>query len=563
MSLLCRRIVQKLLLVQPLSRIRKLRVRRLGNMPEKNEKPKLQATTFIIPLPNSIKIFDGYYIDFVQPDSGLDDDAIKFVSEGIHLKIKERIQFRAIQESADMRSINISIQASKDLLRDVEEKGKNIPKPLTGLATVAYVSVIVSHRKVMEEAEHSDLFDHALSVLRSYLKAYYVVDRVPIELPSRMNLPPFVMVHKEDILPDGSSIAESPNIEQSVLFLHDQTDPFIYDGEPLEMDKLASAVHTDITTGAEVINATLDTYREASLAYRRGEILSASILFASSVEVFLDSLLLYLLWEEGRRPEDAFEIMYQTKMCSCDDCKAKMTTTLDRVMGGLYGTRIGGDWSKNSELMKLWREVAELRNKVVHTGVEPDTASVNRIAQIVPQIQTILTDYLVSAIDRYPLAAYFIAGQDGLERRGLSSSLDDYIPPEELKPVSLSIPFLNWKFEVERLNSKKLRKTTDDQCQLAFVIHPSGQNRWILYDGRLKIFRLISDQTIKEGAQQALAEITAEASKKSIQQTIIVDVHDVTPNSKTAKVLWYPMYRLSSSLHSIDRWPVSYLLPKE
>lgn len=531
-------------------------------MSEKSEKPKLQAITFIIPLPNSIKIFDGYYIDFVQPDSGLDDDAIKFVSEGLHLKIKERIQFRAIQESADMRSINISIQAAKDLLREAEEKGKDTPKPHTGLATVAYVSVIVSHRKVME-AEHSDLFDHALSVLRSYLKAYYVVDRVPIELPSRMNLPLFIMVHKEDIQHDGGSIVENPNIEQSVLFLHDQADPFIYDGEPLEIDKLGSAVHTDITTGAEVINATLDTFREASLAYRRGEVLSASILFASSVEVFLDSLLLYLLWEEGRRPEDAFEIMYQTKMCLCKDCKAKMTTTLDRVTGGLYETRIGGDWSKNSELMKLWREVAELRNRVVHTGVEPDTASVNRIVQIVPQIQTILVDYLVSAIDRYPLAAYFIAGQDGLERRGLSSNLDDYIPSEELKPVSLSIPFLNWKFEVERLNSKKLRKTTDDQCQLAFVIHPSGQNRWILYNGRLKIFRLIGEQTVKGGVQQSLAEIDTEARKNGIQQTIIVDVHDVTPNSKTAKVIWYPMYRLSSSLHSIDRWPISYVLPKE
>lgn len=545
-----------------LSIFRKLRIGGLGNMLEINEEPKLRAVTFIIPLPNSIKIFDGYYIDFVQPDSGLDDNAIKFVSDGMHLKIKERIQFRAIQESADMRSINISIQAAKDLLRGVEEKNKNTPTPLTGAATVAYVSVIMSHRKITE-AEYSDVFDHALGILRSYLKAYYVIDRVAIELPSRMNLPPVIIVHEEDILSDGGSITENPNIEQSILFLHSQVDPFIYDGDPLEMDRLASAVHIDIATGAEVINATLDAYREASLAYRRGEVLSASILFASSIEVFLDSLLLYLLWEEGRRPKEAFEIMYQTKMCSCEDCKARMTTTLDRVMGGLYETRIGGDWSNNSELMKLWREVAELRNKVVHTGIEPDITSVDRIAQIVPKIQSILTDYLVSAIDKYPLAAYFMAGQDGLERRGLSSDLNDYIPLDEFKPTSLSMPFLNWKFEVGRVNSKKLRGTNDNQCQLAFVIHPSGQRVWILYDGRLKLFRLIGDQVVENGIRQALAEIIAKASKNNIQQAIIVDMHDVTPSVKTAKILWHPMYLLSSSMHSIDRWPTSYLLPKE
>lgn len=531
-------------------------------MSKTNNETRLQAVTFIIPLPNSIKIFDGYYIDFAQPDSGSDNDAIKFVSDGIHLKIKERIQFRAIQESADVRLMNISMQAARDLLRSREKVTEKYPEPLVGKATVAYVSVIISPRQ-LAETEYSDLFDHALSVLRSYLKSYYVVDRETIELPSRMNLPSIIMVHKEDISSDGSTITENPNIEQSVLLLHSQSDPFLYYGEPLSINTLASAIHPDVIMGADAMNATLDTYREASLAYRRGELLSASILFASSVEVFLDSLLLYLLWEEGRRPEEAFEIMYQTKMCPCEDCKSKITTTLDRVVGGLYEARIGGDWSKSSELMKLWREIAELRNKVAHTGIEPEVTAVDRLAKIVPRIQVILTNYLVSAIDKYPLAAYFMAGQDGLERRGLSSNLDDYVPQDELKPVSLSKLFLNWKFEIERQNSKKLRKTTDDRCRLAFIIHPSGQNRWILYDDQLRVFRLIGDQDIKEGTRQALDEIITQAGEYESPQTIIVDVGDIKPDVKSAKILWHPMYLLSSSLHSIDRWPVSYLLPKE
>lgn len=529
----------------------------------KNDKlSRLQAVTFIIPLPNSIKVPDGYHIDFVQPDNGSDNDAVKFVTDGISLKIKERIQFHAMPESADMRPMNISAQAAKDVLRDRDESNEEPLSPLVGNAIVAYVSVIISPRKLAEN-EYSDMFDHALGVLRSYLKSYYVVDRVAIELPSRMNLPSVIMIHKEDISSDGAPVTDDPSIEQTLLILHTQSDPFIYSGAPLEMDLLASAVHIDTTAGADVINTTLDTFREASLAYRRGEFLSASILFASSIEVFLDSMLLYLLWEEGRRPEEAFEIMYQTKMCSCEDCKSKMTTTLDRVVGGLYEARIGGDWSKTSELMKLWREIAELRNKVVHTGIEPETTAVDRLLEIVPQIQTILTDYLVSAIDKYPLAAYFIAGQDGLERRGLSSNLNDYIPVDEFKPASLSIPFLNWKFEVERLNSKKFRRSTDDQCQLAFIVHPSGQNRWVLYDRNLKLFRVIRDQSIKAGTKKVLDEIIGEARHQKNPQSIIVDVSDITPNVKTTKIIWYPMYLLSSSIHSIDRWPTSYLLPVE
>lgn len=533
-------------------------------MPKPNKKSRLQTITFVIPLPNSIKVIDGYHIDFTQVDSGSDKDAIKFIADGMYLEMKERIQFRVMQESADMRPMNISMQTAKDMLRDKDRDGatKESIKPIVGNATVALVSLIKSPRQFVE-AEYSDMFDHALNLLRSYLKSYYVVDRAPLELPSRVNLPQVIMVHKEDILSNGSPIAEDPNIEQTLLMLHPDGDPFIYTGDPLEMDRLGSAVHFDITTGAEVINATLDTYREASLAHRRGEVLSASILFASSIEVFLDSLLLYLLWEEGRRPEEAFEIMYQTKMCACEDCKARMTTTLDRVMGGLYETRIGGDWSKKSKLMTLWREIAELRNKVVHTGIEPELTSVDRIAQIVPQVQTILTDYLVSAIEKYPLAAYFMAGQDGLERRGLSSNLNDYIHEDEFKPVSLSTPFLNWKFEVEKFTSKKLRTTTDDQCQLAFVIHPSGKKRWILYNNHLKIFRLIQDQIIKKGTKQILSDLISDSNKTNSPQSIIVDVQGIIPNTKTAKVQWYPMYLLSSSTYSIDRWPISYILPNE
>lgn len=519
----------------------------------------LQTVIFLIPLPNSIPVPDGYHVSFQEPDDGQDDGVIRFKTPtGLSMRIKERLLFRQVESYSDTRPFEVSATVADELSRYKGKREDGVKK--MGNATVVYASVITSRGEIDQET-YTVLFDKILDTLRSYLKSYYVVDRTPIELPSRMNLPPGVLVHRENVDSNGDLLAEDHQIKQTIFMLNGSNDRFVGSEEPIALDKLASAVHPDITMGARVINPTLDTYREASLAYRRGETISASILFASSVEVFLDTLLLYLMWEEGKRPEEAYEVMFSTKMCECNDCKAKMTTTLDRVNGGLYSSRIDGDWSKKSELMTKWRSLAELRNRVVHTGHEPDIRVLDEQVKIVPRIQTIVTDYLVGAVDRYPLTAYFFAGQDGLERRGLSSDLNNYIDVDEFKPNSLSEQFLNWKYEVERLGSGKLKKSKDEICRLAYLIHPSGQKKWILYDPELRLFRIINDQEIDKGLALNLALIEKNARKNGLVQSIIIDIHDVVPVIKTAKKIWYPMYRTSSSLSSIDRSPASYLLP--
>lgn len=525
----------------------------------------LKTIIFILPLPNSIRVPDGYNVSFEEPDTQSDVGSIQFINEqGISLRIKERILFRKAETSLDCRPYELTESLSRELNRNSKKKNlKKNKNEIKGYATVAYASIIVE-RKEYEESDYTQFFNQVLSTLRSYMKSYYVVDRQPIELPSRMNLPAIITIHEEDINPDGSLILnENSNIRQSALMINGSFDPFILTEKDIDIEVLEAAVHPDITLGSEVINATLDTYREASLAYRRGETIAASILFASSVEIFLDTLFLYLLWEEGQRPENANILLYETKMCECKDCKSKMTTTLDRVNRGEFADRIGGDWSKNSDLMTSWREVAELRNEVVHTGIQPDISQLDPYLVNIPKIQTTLTDYLVSAIDKYPITAYFFAGQDGLERRGMSSNLNDYIPTDDFKPSSLSLNYLNWKREVDRLSSKKLRKTKDEVCQLAYVIHQDGHNRWILYDGHLKLFRLINEQNIGKNTAIQLKTIETKVRKTKGSQTIIVDVKDVVPKIKTSKTIWHPMYLLSSSLDPIDRWPTSYTMPSE
>lgn len=528
-----------------------------------NKDDRTRAVTFIIPLPSSVKIFDGYRVDFTQLGHNFEDrDAIRSVSNGAKYRIKERLIFRLVPSAIDMRPFEVSGVVMKELRRSTVEQTDIHNRAIVGNATIACITEFI-YPKTLKECDYSDLFDRALNTLRSYLKSYYIVDREPIELPSRMNLPIAISVHEEDVLSDGSYIAGDSNIKQSLFMLNTEIDPFVYSGDSLEIDKLASALHLDAMCGSSVINPTLDTYREASLAYRRGEMISASILFASSIEIFLDTLLMYLLWEDGKRPAEAYEIMYETKMCSCDECKVKVSTTLDRVLNGLYASRIGGDWSKNSQLMKLWREVAELRNKAVHSGIEPEVKSVTRLMEIVPRIQKILTDYLVSAIKSYPLTAYFFAGQDGLQRRGLSSNLNDYIPIDTPKPVSLSLFFVNWKLEVEKLNSKKLRKTTDNKCKLAFVIHLSGRREWIIYDRTLRIFRIINKQNISAEAQNQIDSLIKKTIDKPLSESIILDFPNITPKIKTSKTTWHPMYLLSQSMYCIDRWPTYYIMPKE
>lgn len=128
-----------------------------------------------------------------------------------------------------------------------------------------------------------------------------------------------------------------------------------------------------------------------------------------AVEVFFDSLLALLLWEEQMDPQTAKGILF-----------GERETVRTRVKSHFSG-RLGGNWNvKGKGPVARWvQELAPLRNLVVHAAYRPSRAEAIEALEIVHQVDQFLRDRLVEKRNRYKRTTLLILGPKGLLRYGV------------------------------------------------------------------------------------------------------------------------------------------------
>ena len=218
----------------------------------------------------------------------------------------------------------------------------------------------------------------------------------------------------------------------------------------------------------------LDFLREAQVALDRdGSYGTAVLTTAIACETMLDDLLALMLWEEGKRPEEAAAVF-------------ESPAVVARVKRE-YSARLGGGdaWSTEGRgAVARWHTgVAGLRNRVIHAGYEPTLVEAQQALELLSEMQAFLCDRVASRLKKYPRTASFIPGQDGLKRRSRWTRAWETFTHDD-REGNWRDTFARWRLAVRqaRLESPLAVIADPNRAAVFVVVHPGGQLVWIAHD---------------------------------------------------------------------------------
>ncbi|WP_133160296.1 hypothetical protein [Cryobacterium zongtaii] len=300
----------------------------------------------------------------------------------------------------------------------------------TEVVTVLELAVEFPRNVDLTENAISDAFDLGLAGIQDLQRAYALATQHPIELLTRELLPPMVptttriVTDRSDGWPGAVGIFLANSVGISALALP----------EPLTEQQNAAfrfafeAPDTPFATYA-------DLRRESAAALRlRGDSRSSTLASATAAEVFLDTLLLHLLWEEGSTAEAAARLF---------------TTSIARRVRSQYAQRLGGIWNCMDATTPpgAWLELtANVRNRLIHAGVRPTRADAETAYRATIHLERYAADLLCgpTRLPRYSRTALALVGDPGLIRRGVqSATIAAYRRDEE--DADWGAEFTNWR----------------------------------------------------------------------------------------------------------------------
>lgn len=336
------------------------------------------------------------------------------------------------------------VKTSDELFALAEQLHPEIARPerqrlpgITSDMTIVEISAMFKRRGV-SEADISDAFDRGLEMIQAMQRAYYLASKDAISGIAREPLPNLIPMLQRH------GTASKPGALTGGVFLpHLATMRTVH--PPIErLDDSLFAAMRGVMAHADpggAFWAYADLRREAQvLLAMRGDYRGAVITAATAAEVFLDTLLLHLLWHDGSTEEEA--------------AKAFSTGLTYRVKSE-YSGLIRGRWSLvGSNPVARWhRSTATMRNRVAHAGYRPSLVDAQHAVAAAQELETYLVDLVCAppTLTKYIGTALEVAGIPGLERRDRYSrkvrELAEAVSREHLEA------FHSWKSRVDELRT--------------------------------------------------------------------------------------------------------------
>lgn len=267
----------------------------------------------------------------------------------------------------------------------------------------SYRTVIQTTTLLMDEDGDQAVttaFDRCLHWIQRLCRAYRIATHQMIEPVSIERLPlavPFA------VTPLGEPYTDLTGI----FTLHLNT-PDLVPPDPLtsEVQSRVNAVLQRLPTGDPFTFAHEQFEEARRFFYRVGDYGNAVTHAHIAAEILLDGVLMFMLWEEKKSAADAAKVF---------DSGLAKRVRLD------YSPRLGGNWDPTSSgaVGKFDQDLMKLRGRVVHAGYEPSKAETDAALRAYGDLFDFVKDRLIEKRNKYPISVLHIAGQPGLERRGL------------------------------------------------------------------------------------------------------------------------------------------------
>lgn len=280
------------------------------------------------------------------------------------------------------------------------------PAPLDRAVTVVEAVVVYPEGQFPHERRTSDGFDRVLESVAAMQRGYHSATKRPLRIIQREQLP--VALPHAVLSRDGDDEWKAEGGVR-IMMAHSNV-PLLEHPEPLAGDELDRVLHAVGMGLAPYFNLT-DLRREAAVALSRGEYGAAAVLCATASEIFLETLLLIMLWEEGRTPDEA---------AATFETRAGLTGRVKTE----YHPRVGGSWKLDgaSPVSRWWKSTAMLRHRVVHAAYPATQSEAIESLEALQALERWVMDLLSrpSKLKAYPASVYLYASDAGLRRRRVS-----------------------------------------------------------------------------------------------------------------------------------------------
>lgn len=495
------------------------------------------AAYFFLPLPETLPLPQGLVRGFV-------DTTPRVAAEGLpthHLRTSIRIhQSSRPGAVADTIAMLFAVAGEALPLHDEaptpDHLGPPGSEPPREAVTIAEVLVPfdapIAPGANVDDAL-SEAFDRGLQSVRELQRALYLARREPISLVTREALPFGVPVAIREIDRAGNTFEVSTS-----LYLINAN----VAGSPATnswSDEDSVALNTALSHRSDegVFSSSMDFTRESAISLTKaGDYRSAVLFAATACEVMFDDLLSHMLWEEGERPEAAAPIF---------------DSLLTRRVKTQFHPRLGGSWSVDTTgpLRDWFVQVAGVRNRAVHGGVELSLHQARDALNAVEALRTHLGNLVANQAGMYPRTALVLPGEHGLKRRRKWNSALDRLQHSDSEVPSRET-FRRWRSAMQRARAESplATKPSVATSRVLLVINPGGEERWVVHDEGAGMATAADPADVVIGVDQ-LAQLDVVRSRiLSIgsPSAEFVQFEDATI-APTHQPSWLPEYRLVPS----------------
>lgn len=399
------------------------------------EHHQLRKVSFFIEMPEAIAMPHDSEFTFWLPDlvPELDNVVITMSENARPISFPEGrlfVYIRFCQVKAQLRL------PFTDALWTVVEAATSMPKSemhdgpmIDSYRTVIHVSTLLINGESEDGIRIA--FDRCFERIRQFCRAYRTTSHQLISPVTLSRLPlglPYAVAKLDERF---SGIT-------GWLQLH-YFFPDLQPRDPLESDEI-ERLHVVIerqSMNDPFLSSQWQSDEARRLMNRSGDKSDAVVHAHLAAEIFLDGVLLYMLWETGTSPQEAAKLF--------DDGLAK------RVRRD-YAPRLGGNWNPSSGPMSAFKkDLLHLRGRVVHSGYEPSTEEAETALDAYLQIVEFVKNRLADKRLTYPRTTLMVLGRPGLERMGLWKGWMEAFMSDARDEPQWSTSFRDWRDAVDAI----------------------------------------------------------------------------------------------------------------
>lgn len=488
---------------------------------------------FFIPLPEPLDVPHLYEV----PIEGVLDPRDEFpcVSLGMLRGVEHAFRLKVRFHQSEQESSDPSLAALMSALEGgTRGASAAVRRPVAMTVAEVWGPMPEASQDAMTIA-----FDEALSALRSIQRAHHLVTARPLRLATRKGLPA-----ASPILLSSGDIFAKP-VMQLFMVNRGEREENQVRGQELSRGQLSALGRAFSDYGPNIFTAFSDMRREANIAFKRGENLSAIILAGAAAEALLVEIMLLMMWEEDL-PFPAVARVLTTK------------DTISKKVTSQFSGRLGGQWGLDKPgPVRDWRiNLADLRNRAVHGGYIPDDRELQIAFEALEGLEHHLGDRLVANMRHYPGTTQIFLGPGGLDRRRKVATFktmlerdESYLPPDP------GAYFRRWKQHVES-NRAGRQVGCVEKAELFVVKYPTGVSRWFIQDHACGLAAQIPKPELAPQLAHQLAKVLA----RPVRMPISISAQGATCAVANTALSWVPVGEVNP-VHPYRRWEVCLVPP--